>query len=152
MAGALGRHHEHVEIGARLDQLEMDVEAMGEGQRRALLHMLGEVLGIELRLQLVGRQHHDDVGPFRRLLGRHHLDAGGLRLLDGGRAFAQRDPHLLDAAVLQIEGMGMALAAIADDDDLLVLDQVHIGIAVVINAHGGFLSAKNERGCRIAKS
>ena len=40
MAGALGRDHQHVEIGARLDQVEMDVEAVGEQQRRALL-MLG---------------------------------------------------------------------------------------------------------------
>jgi hypothetical protein len=30
----------------------------------------------------------------------------------------------------------MALAAIADDDDLLALDQIHVGVAVVINAHG----------------
>ena len=31
--------------------------------------------------------------------------------------------------------MRMALAAEADDRDLLVLDQVHVRIAVVINAH-----------------
>ena len=31
--------------------------------------------------------------------------------------------------------MGMALAAIADDGDLLALDQVQVGIPVVINAH-----------------
>jgi hypothetical protein len=37
----------------------------------------------------------------------------------------------------------MALAAEADDRDLLVLDQIEIGIPIVINAHkstpGGFL-------------
>jgi len=32
--------------------------------------------------------------------------------------------------------MGMALAAIADDNDLLALDQVQVGIAIVVNAHG----------------
>ena len=31
--------------------------------------------------------------------------------------------------------MGMALAAIADDADLLALDQVQVGIAIVINTH-----------------
>ena len=31
--------------------------------------------------------------------------------------------------------MGMALAAEADDGDLLVLDQIEIGIPIVINAH-----------------
>src|SRR6185437_11390551 len=53
-----------------------------------------------------------------------------------GRALAQRDRHLLDAGVAQIERMGMALAAIADDGDLLALDQVQVGVAVVVNAHG----------------
>ena len=37
MARALGRDHDHVQIGAGLDLLEMDIEAMGERQRRALL-------------------------------------------------------------------------------------------------------------------
>ena len=38
-----------------------------EGDRRALAHVGVEVVVVELRLQLVGRQHHDDVGPLRRL-------------------------------------------------------------------------------------
>jgi hypothetical protein len=33
----------------------------------------------------------------------------------------------------------MALAAVADDEDLLALDQVQVGIAIVINTHGWFL-------------
>ena len=32
--------------------------------------------------------------------------------------------------------MGMALAAVADDGDLLALDQVDVGVAIVIDAHG----------------
>jgi hypothetical protein len=31
--------------------------------------------------------------------------------------------------------MGVALAAIADDTDLLALDQVQVGVAIVINTH-----------------
>ena len=31
--------------------------------------------------------------------------------------------------------MGMPLTAIADDRDLLGLDQIHVGIAIVVNAH-----------------
>jgi hypothetical protein len=33
----------------------------------------------------------------------------------------------------------MALAAVADDADLLALDQVEVGVAIVINTHGRFL-------------
>ena len=39
VAGALGRDHDHVDIGARLDQAEVDVEAVGEGERGAGLHV-----------------------------------------------------------------------------------------------------------------
>ena len=52
-----------------------------------------------------------------------------------GRGLAQRDRHVLDAGIAQIQRMGMALAAIADDGDLLALDQVQVGVAVVVNAH-----------------
>ena len=58
----------------------------------------------------------------------HHLEAGAFGLLRGGRTGAQRDGDFLDAAVAQVLRMGMALAAIADDGDLLVGDQVEIGI------------------------
>ena len=40
VARPLGRDHEHVQVGARLDQPEVDVEAVREGERGALL-MLG---------------------------------------------------------------------------------------------------------------
>ena len=35
--------------------------------------------------------------------------------------------------------MGVALAAIADDGDLLALDQIDVGVAIVIDAHGDSL-------------
>jgi hypothetical protein len=39
----------------------------------------------------------------------------------------------------------VALAAIADDDDLLALDQVQVGVAIVINTHGRFLTGSQNR-------
>jgi hypothetical protein len=41
--------------------------------------------------------------------------------------------------------MGMALAAVADDADLLALDQVQVGVAIVINTHVGFLNRGRNR-------
>src|SRR6202011_1798652 len=61
---------------------------------------------------------------------------GGLRLLGGCRALAQRDGDVLDAGILQVQRVGMALAAIADDADLLAFDEVQVGVAIVINTHG----------------
>ena len=50
MAGALGRDHEDVHVGAGLDQLEMNVEAVREGERGVGPHVGLEVMGIERRL------------------------------------------------------------------------------------------------------
>ena len=145
VAGALRRDHQHVEIGARVEQVEVHVEAVGEHQRRALLHVVVQVLAVDVALQFVGGQHHHEVGPFGGLGDFHHLEAGGLGLLGGGRALAQRDGDVLDAGILQVQRMGVALAAIADDDDLLALDQVQVGVAIVINTHGRFLLAGRNR-------
>jgi hypothetical protein len=39
----------------------------------------------------------------------------------------------------------VALAAIADDDDLLALDQVQVGVAIVINTHVRFLKVMGRK-------
>jgi hypothetical protein len=93
------------------------------------------MLGVQIALALVGGQHHDHVRPFGGLRRVHHLDAGGLRLGGTGGARAQRDHEILHAGILQVERVRVALAAIADDRDLFALDQVNVGVPVIINAH-----------------
>ena len=136
MARALRRDHADVEVGARLDQVEVDVEAVREHQRRAVLHVRGEMLPVDVGLQLVGRQHHDDVGPLGGLGDVHDLELLLLGLGGRGRALAERDRDVLDAAVAEVERVRMTLAAVADDGDLLGLDQIDVGIPIVIDAHG----------------
>ena len=113
----------------------MHVEAVGEHQRRAVLHVGVQMVAIDVALQFVGRQHHHHVGPLGGLGHFHDLELLALGLLDARRGLAQRDRDVLDAAVAQIERVGMALAAIADDGDLLALDQVQVGITIVVNTH-----------------
>src|SRR5579863_4232712 len=139
VAGTLGRHHQHVEIGARFDQFEMDVEAMGEQQGRALLHVLFQFVLPDIGLEFVRRHHHHHIRPFGGVDDIHHLEARGLRLLGAG-ARTGRDHDILDAAVAHILRMGMTLGAEADDRDLLVLDQIEIGIPIIINPHFSILS------------
>ena len=64
-----------------------------------------------------------------------HLEAGVFGLLARGRARTQRDGHFLDARIAQVLRMGVALAAVAEDGDLLAGDQVDVAIGVVINLH-----------------
>ena len=50
----------------------------------------------------------------------------------------QRHRHLGHAAVLEVVGVAEALAAVADHGDLLALDQIEIGVGIVVDAHGAF--------------
>ncbi len=84
MAGTLRGDHQHVEIGTRVEQIEMHVEAVREQQRRALLHVVVQMLAVDIALQFVGGEHHHEISPFGGLGDFHHLEAGGLRLLGGG--------------------------------------------------------------------
>ena len=99
VARPLGRHHEDIEIGARLDQVEMDVEAMGKRQGRTFLHIIKEAFAIDIGLQLVRGQHHHHICPSRGFADRLHGQTGRLGLLCAGGAFPQRDPHVSQAAV-----------------------------------------------------
>jgi hypothetical protein len=57
-----------------------------------------------------------------------------LALSHEAAALAQADGHL-DAGVVQVEGVGVALRAVADDGDLLALDEGEVGVLVVIDLH-----------------
>jgi hypothetical protein len=122
--GTLRRHHADVDVGARLDQVEVHVEAVREHQRRAVLHVVAQVVAVDVGLQLVGGEHHDDVGPLGGLGHLHHLELLLLGLGDAGRALAQRDRHVLAAGVAQVQRVRVPLAAVADDGHLLALDQL----------------------------
>ena len=135
MARALRRDHDDVEVGAGLDQVEVDVEAVREGEGRALLHVAGEMLRIDVALKFVGGEHHHEVRPFGGIGDVHDLQALAFGLLGRGRALAQRHDDVLDAGFAHVEHVGMALGAVADDGDLLALDEIEVGIPVVINAH-----------------
>ena len=62
------------------------------------------------------------------------LEAGLLRLVPGRAALAQADRHL-DARVVQVLRVRVPLRAVADDRDLLPLDQRKIGVLLVIDLH-----------------
>src|SRR6266513_1519143 len=143
VAGGLRRHHPDVEILARLDQAVMDVEAVREGERGAFLDVRLDVFLVHLGVVLVGQQHHDDVGALDRLAEVGDLESALLRLVPGRAALAQANADL-DPRFLQVERMGVTLRAVAEDGDLLALDEREIGVLVVIDLHD-FTCMKAEK-------
>src|SRR5699024_4499506 len=130
VARRLRRDEQHVHARGRLDVAEADVEAVGEGERLALAQVGLDRLAVHLPLILVRGEDHDQIGPLGDL--RDGADGEALLLgLGGGlRALAQAHADL-DAAVAQVQRVGMALGAEADDSDLLALDDGQVGVVVV---------------------
>ena len=130
VAGALGGDHADVVSLLGHDVAVADVEAVGEEQGRVGLEVRGDLLGVDEALHLVGDQDHDDIAFLDGFGNVLHFKAGGLGLLPGGGAGTKTDHHV-DARILEVERVSVTLRAVADDGDLLGLDDRQISAIVV---------------------
>ena len=135
VARALGGAHDDVDVLGGLDVAVVDVEAVREGEGVAGLEVVLDVLLVDLGLSLVGGEDHDDV---RLLGGGVHVDdleAGLAGLLGGLGALAEADADVA-AGVHEVQRVGVALGAVADDGDLLVLDDLGLAVVLVVDGDG----------------
>ena len=65
-AGAFGGHHDDIHIVPGDDGLVSDGETVGETEGRAALHIVSDILSVDVGLDLIRKEHKDDVS----LLGR----------------------------------------------------------------------------------
>ena len=87
---------------------------------------------VHRRLLLVVDEDHDDVGGLGGFGGGGDLQAGGLGLGPALGAVVQADDDV-DAALMQVQGMSMALGAIADDGHGLVLEHAEVAVVLVVD-------------------
>ncbi|MCY1435191.1 hypothetical protein D9M71_512770 [compost metagenome] len=134
MAWSLRRDHDHVEVGTRNDLVVVDREAVGERQGCALLDVRLDFVLVQLGLELVRGQDHDQVGTGNS--GRHvgNFQAVGLGLGNGGRTFTQTDSDI-HTGVFQVARLSVALGAVTDDGNFLALDDRKVAVFVVVNFH-----------------
>ena len=133
VAGGLGSHHPHVQIGAGHDLVVVHVETVGKCQRGTLLQ--GRLnLFVDTGDVFVGQQNHDHIGRGNRFVDFSHLQTCLGNLVPGRATLAQTDHHL-HAAVVQVLCVGMALAAVTNNGNRLALDEAQIAILVVKNLH-----------------
>ncbi len=133
----LGGDHDDVQISAGHDLVVVDGETMSESEGGTLLQVRLDLVLVQLGLEFVGGQDHDHVGGSHGVLYRLDGQAMGFGLGDSGRAAAQTDDDI-DAGVFQVAGVGVALGAVADDGDLLALDDGKVTVFIVVNAHCRF--------------
>jgi len=104
----------------------------GEHQHLALAETLADRLLEDVALRLVGQQDHHDVARLGGVGDGRHLQPVLLGLRPGLGALVEADDHVL-ARVLEVQRVGVALAAIPDDRDLLALEEAEVGVLVVID-------------------
>ena len=126
--------HDHVEIGARHDLVVVDRETVGESQGCTLLQVRLDLFLVQATLEFVRGEDHYQVGGSNGC--RHVADLQAMRfgLCDGGRARAQANGDV-DAGVLQVARMRVALGAVTDDGDLLALNDGEVAVFIVRNLH-----------------
>ncbi len=138
VARTLGRDHDDVDVLARDDLVVVDVEAVREGQRSTLLEVGRDFGVVDAGHGLVRQQHHHHVGALNGV-GDVLDGVTGAFGLGPRRAFAAQTDGHLDARILEVGRVRVALAAVTDDGDALALDEGEVGVFVVIDLHDGFL-------------
>ncbi len=95
-------------------------------------------------MAFVGRQDRDEIGARHCLGGIGDAETRSVRHGDTGRARAKADDHI-EPAIAQIERMGMALIAIADNGDTPASHDRRIGIAVGVDRQGHYRLSGRDR-------
>ncbi|MBA7619425.1 hypothetical protein ES703_26764 [subsurface metagenome] len=121
MPRTLGGDHGHINIKRRDNLVIVDVKTVSEHQHIALLQPFFDSAVIDLALQLVGDEHHDNVRSLSHLISTGHLEPR-LGSSFPRLAILQFAHHDLAPAVLKVLGVGMTLATKADDANGLILN------------------------------
>src|SRR5579864_460516 len=130
MAWTLRGNHYHVDVGGRNNGFEMNAEAVREAENFALGEAGFDSGVIECRLGLVRGKNLDPVGAVGCLGRREHREPVCLGLLGAGAGGVEADDHVV-AAVAEILGLGVSLAAVAEDGDSFALEGRWVGVALV---------------------
>jgi hypothetical protein len=113
----------------------VDVEAVGEHQQLALAEVGRDVSVVDRLLDGVGHEDHDRVRLPDGIVHVGHPEPRLLRQRPALGARGKAHDHL-DARLVEIERVGVTLAAVAHDRDRLPREDRRIGVVVVVHAGG----------------
>ena len=133
VARRLGRHHDHVAVGRRLDRAKVNIESVGKQQRVARLEHILDLFE-HGGLRHVGHQHGDQLGRLRGFPEIQYVKSVRRCGLCRGPTRAGADQHVV-AGIPQVVGMRTALAAVAQHGQGLPLERVTLYIAGGMKFH-----------------
>ncbi len=132
VARSLRGDHDDVAVRTHLDAAVVDVEAMGEGDRLARRQVRLDVLLVHGCLILIVDEDHDDVSPLCCLGSGQDLESLLLCLGLGLGALIEADLDV-DARILEVQCVRVALGAVTDDGDLLAIQLAHVAVLLVVH-------------------
>ena len=132
MSGSLGSDHGNVYICRRLDQTEVNVEAVSEHEHIAGLKVGLDVLLVHSGLLLIVDQDHDDVRHLSCLSSIVNSESLSLSLSLGLGSLVKAYDDVA-TGLLEVQRMCMSLAAVADDGNGLALEHGQVAVFLIIN-------------------
>jgi hypothetical protein len=112
----------------------MNIESMGEQEGFSLLEIGFDIHFIEFGLDMILGEDLNKIGLFRRLFGSDWFKSVSKSKLIIFTPLPLRDKDV-EAAISQVLGLGMPLAPITDNGNLLSLQMVEVGILIIIDFH-----------------
>ena len=103
---------------------------MGKSQGAAALQVGSDFGFVHIGLFFIRDQDHGHISGSYCFCNGLHFQAGGTGHIGGFAAFVQAHHHI-DTAFFQVQGMGMALAAVADDGHRFVLQYAPVNVLVI---------------------
>lgn len=108
----------------------MDIEAVSESEGAAVFQVRSNFFCVDISLFFVRNQDHCNIGFFYGFRNGFNFKASCLGFGDGFAAFIQTDDDI-DAAVFEVQRMGVALAAITDDCDFFAFHYIPVYILII---------------------
>ena len=134
VAWCFGSDHPDVQVSTGHHLVVVNVKAVREYKRSALLDIGLNVVFVDGCDIFIRQQDHHNVRSLDRVVHFHHIQTSFANFVPGRATLAQTHNHF-HAAVVQVLGMGMTLATVADDGHCLTFDQAQVAVFVVINFH-----------------
>ena len=132
---AFGGDEDDVDIGGGHDGLVVDGEAVAEEEGFPFFQVGSDVLVINRRDLGIGYGDEDDVGLLHGGGGVHHFKPEFLGDRDGSASFVEANDDV-GTALLEIEGVGVALGTEADYGEGFPFEEGEIGVFVRVNFGG----------------
>ncbi len=141
VSGGLGCHHDDIDVLGGNDELVGDGESVGELEGCSGFEVVLDVLVVDLGLDLVGQEHHDDVSLGGGLVHGGDLHSAVFLCLVPGCSVLPDSDDDVESGVAETESLCAALCTVSENCDLLAFQDSEVGILVVVDfhVHGNYL-------------